>query len=250
MGGTSSSFKKTQIPEPVIVKNPGSIYFDSAYLSIPNNNINLLNKNFSIEFWFYAKKSNNGWIFNNGSFGIGYEDNILKYLWNGEEHRLQPESAPLLNKWVFIRICFDILTNTLNYFINNISTNIPTGSPLTTPPTTDFIIGNNLDNNNGFIGYITDFRITFDNLCQNNTTPIGRLSVKENTVLLISPVDTNPYSDLTKKNDITNNNTRFVTDYPIEGFQLTNESLKMYLFILLIIICIFILLNQFQIIRI
>ena len=186
----------------------------------------------------------------------------IKYLWNGQQYRLPPGSAPFLNKWVFVRICFETARNTINFFINNTSINIAILSPLTMEPTTDFMIGNRLDEaNTGFIGYITDFRITFDNLCENNTTPSFRLGVSDKTALLISPVDTNPYADLAKKNNITNYATRFATDYPIslftnnEGFQTTssntnnNKSLKMYLLILLIVIFIILLLNQLKIIN-
>ena len=137
-------------------------------------------------------------------------------------------------------------------------------------PTTDFMIGNRLDEANiGFIGNITDFRISFDNTC-TNIVPNGRLTVTDTTALLISPVDTNPYADLKQKNNITNYSTRFVADYPInlftnkENFQVTpsvttssvttdstnNKSIKMTLLILLIVIFIILLLNQLEVIRI
>jgi hypothetical protein len=247
MGGAQSSPKNKMIS----TKNPGSLYFNSAFLSILNKNINLLNKNFTIEFWIYTNESNNGWIFNNGTFGIGFEGNLLKYLWNGVKYNLEPEFTPFNKKWVFVKICFDIDNYTLNFYINNISKKVILENALNIEPPNDFIIGNNTDNP-GFVGFITDFRITFDNLCKDNIIPNSRLLVTNETALLISPIDTNPYADLSKKNNINNYSTSFMTDYPInlftnkENFEITtssvpdstniNKNIKLYLLLLLVII--------------
>jgi hypothetical protein len=136
------------------------------------------------------------------------------------------------------------------------------------------MIGNRLDETTGgFIGFITDFRITFDNLCANKTIPNSRLTVTDKTALLISPVDTNPYADLSNKNNITNFSTTFKTDYPInlftnkEDFQSTSpqttssvktdevlpckdKTLKILLLLLLLVIFIILLFKYLEIIKI
>ncbi len=238
--------EKVAPPKPsAVVKKPGSIFLNESFLSIPNNNINLLNKNFTIEFWVKTMESNNGWIFNNGSIGIGFEASRLKYLWNGQKLRLAPDSAPVIGNWVFVRMCFDMSRNVLTFFINNTTTSVSLQSALNMEPSSPLIIGNNTETV-GFVGKITDFRITFDILCSSMNSPTNKLTVSDKTALLISPIDTNPFVDLTNKNKIENVVGRYDSDYPlnIEGFSDTysmkNKKIFGYLLIMLIIIIVLI----------
>jgi hypothetical protein len=220
------------------IKKPGSLSINQSFLSIENNNINLLNKSFTIEFWVKTMESNNGWIFNAGNVGIGFEGSRLKYLWNGQKFRLSPDSAPAIGSWVFVRMCFD--NNNLTFFVNNVSTSVAIQQPLNTPPTANMIIGNDSDQP-GFVGKIADFRISLENICaSNNTIPTNKLTVSNTTALLIAPIDTNPFIDVANKNRITNMVVRYDSEYPlnIEGFaneESNNRKLIGYILLMIII---------------
>lgn len=233
---------------PQVIKKPGSMVINNSFLSIENNNINLLNKSFTIEFWIKTMESNNGWIFNAGNIGVGFEGSRLKYLWNGQKFRLAPESAPAIGSWVFVRICFDNNNNNLTFFINNVSTVVAIQQPLT-QPSTNIIIGNNTEQS-GFTGKIADFRISLDILCvSNNTIPNNKLTVSDKTALLIAPTD-NTIIDITNKNKITNMAVNYDNEYPlsIEGFEnnYSHKNIKVICYILLMIIIAIVLWMSFK----
>jgi microcystin-dependent protein len=201
-----------------------------SYILIPySNNYMLDMTNFTVEWWQYRTDNNKKtWFFNNGCIGLGqYNTDTDKYLIvliDGIEHKNYNISLPVNNTWNHIALCYTLYvgvgdTSRFTYYISiNGITVSETDEKFSIFRTygTDLIIGNNTSEN-GFAGYITNFRYLVGTALYTSPTykvPIYSLTSLKKTALLLSPTKEYPFRDLTFKNKIGILNVEWSALYP------------------------------------
>jgi hypothetical protein len=178
-----------------------STYFDgNDRLSLPQTSLNLGSNDFCVEAWVYTTATSQqaiagSLVFSNGTgswlLTVNYNNNKIRFFMRyggGSIQDAQFEAGTFpTNQWVHVAVTRDGAN--LRAFINGTqagTTNTVLGSNAIDNALTNYFIGDNLDGNTYWNGYITDFRVVGGDAVYTSafTPPDERLSAITGTKLL------------------------------------------------------------------